>query len=566
MGRTVAIGVQDFSKLRENNYFYIDKTSFIKEWWEKGDDVTLIIRPRRFGKTMTMSMLDYFFSNRYTKKDELFKGLEVWKTERMKKLQGSYPVIFLSFAGVKGQNFEDSLTQIKKQIVSLYSEYSFLWDSKVFDYNEREALKKISEDMSRTDTEYSLNLLSKLLKKYYKKKVLIFLDEYDTPMQEAYINGYWKELTAFIRTMFNNTFKTNPSMERAIMTGVTRVSKESIFSDLNNLNVVTTTSDEYAATFGFTEEEVFQSMDEMCISEERKEEVKRWYDGFTFGTITDIYNPWSIISFLSKRKLDIYWANTSGNSLVGNLLRGGNTEIKIKFEELMNGNSIVVPIDEQIIFEQLDTNQNAIWSLLLASGYLKVLEHESYYEVKRGRPKYTLALTNFEVHKMFENLVLDWFSEDSSFGEFVSGMLKGDVKSMNRYINRVALNTFSFFDSGKKPSDDATERFYHGFVLGLLVEHAPDYIITSNRESGFGRYDVILEPKNKSDVAVILEFKVFDKEDQEKDLADTAESALKQIEEKKYEADLLYRGVMKNKIFKYGLAFRGKECLIKKGN
>ena len=423
-----------------------------------------------------------------------------------------------------------------------------------------------------------MNLLSSLLEKYYGKKVLIFLDEYDTPLQEAYIQGYWEEMTAFIRTMFNNTFKTNPSMERAIMTGITNCDTEkfavqtsygsalaeTFFSDLNNLNVVTTTSDQYATDFGFTEEEVFSALDEQGYNQESKENVKRWYDGFVFGKYSDIYNPWSITHFLKAGRFDTYWANTSGNGLVGHLIQGGDSDIKMEFEKLIKGECIEAPIDEQIIFNQLDNNADAIWSLLLASGYLKC--EKIIQETPEDVAIYRLVLTNFEVKKMFEKMVRDWFNRDASFNHFVKAMFKGELREMNQYMNKVALNTFSYFDAGKKPSEEnEPEKFYHGFVLGLLVDNAKNYIVKSNRESGYGRYDVVLEPKNKNDVAVIIEFKVYDKEyDGENDLSDTADSALAQIEEKQYEADLIAQGIPEERILKYGFAFQGKKCLIKK--
>lgn len=566
MTKTVAIGSQDYSNLIENRYFYIDKTSFIKDWWNSGDSVTLITRPRRFGKTMTMSMLNYFFSKRYAGRSDLFEGLDIWKEEKFRELQGTYPVIFVTFAGVKGKTYADAVCGIKKQIVNLFSGYSYLGTFDGLSENEKTALNRISEEMKDVDAEYSLNLLSTLLEKYYGKKVLIFLDEYDTPLQEAYIQGYWDEMTAFIRTMFNNTFKTNPSLERAVMTGITRVSKESIFSDLNNLTVVTTTSDKYATAFGFTEEEVFKAVEEQGYDDSMKESVKRWYDGFTFGKHADIYNPWSITYFLDTGKLDTYWANTSGNGLVGHLISNGNPSIKMEFEKLLKGECIETEIDEQIVFNYLDSNEDAVWSLLLASGYLKCVK------IIQDKPEdtaiYRLVLTNFEVKKMFEKMVSSWFKQDKSLNEFVKAMFKGDIKSMNQYMNRVALNTFSYFDAGNKPSEESEpEKFYHGFVLGLLVDNAKNYNLKSNRESGFGRYDVVLEPKDKSDIAVIMEFKVYDKEyDDENDLSDTADNALAQIEEKQYAADLLAQGIPEENIRKYGFAFRGKKCLIKSKN
>ncbi|MBR1865040.1 MAG: AAA family ATPase [Lachnospiraceae bacterium] len=564
MTREVSIGTQDFGLLREDQCFYIDKTAFIKEWWEGKDAVTLITRPRRFGKTLNMSMLDYFFSNQHAGRSDLFEGLEIWQDEKFRGMQGKYPVIFLSFAGVKQDTYEKTRKQINKLLVRIYEQHSYLLESDNLSGNEKQSFQNIKEDMDEVDAGFALNQLSVFLEKHYGRKVLIFLDEYDTPLQEAYINGYWNELTAFIRMMFNNTFKTNPSMERAVMTGITRVSRESIFSDLNNLIVVTTTSDLYATSFGFTEEEVFAAIKEQGIAECEQAEVKKWYDGFTFGTVTDIYNPWSITHYLKLRKFDSYWANSSGNGLVGHLLQSGDADLKMEFENLLRGGFVEVAIDEQIIFDQLDTDIDAVWSLLLASGYLKYIK--IIQETNEDIPVYQMALTNFEVKRMFHNLIKGWFKKSRALSKFVTAMLQGDVRSMNYYINDVALYTFSSFDSGNQPSEKEPERFYHGFVLGLLVENAPDYIVKSNRESGFGRYDVVLEPKDKNNVAVILEFKVYDQEyDGEKDLSDTADNALAQIEEKKYTADLIGQGIAGEKIFKYGLAFKGKKCFIKRG-
>ena len=565
MARQVSIGTQDYASLIENNYFYIDKTQFISDWWNSGDAVTLITRPRRFGKTLTMNMCNYFFSNKYAGRSDLFENLNIWKEEKFRKLQGTYPVIFLTFAGVKGKDYADTVKTIKISIAELVQDYDYLLESDKINDEEKQMFKKIKDDMDDIQAAMSLKILSKLLEKHFGKKVLIFLDEYDTPLQEAYIQGYWDEMTAFIRTMFNNTFKTNPSMERAIMTGITRVSKESIFSDLNNLTVVINTSDKYATDFGFTEDEVFAAIDEQGYTEDDKNEVKLWYDGFTFGKHTDIYNPWSITYFLDCGKYDTYWANTSGNGLVGHLIQNGDPDIKMDFEKLITGGCVEAPIDEQIIFNQLDTDRDAVWSLLLATGYLRC-EH-IIQDNPREVPIYRLVLTNFEVKRMFEKMVRNWFAKDRSFNEFVKAMFKCDLRGMNIYMNKVALNTFSYFDAGKKPSEEnEPEKFYHGFVLGLLVDNAKNYVIKSNRESGYGRYDVVLEPKNKNDVAVIIEFKAYDREyDKENDLKDTAANALAQINENQYAADLIAQGISEDKILKYGFAFHGKKCLIVAG-
>lgn len=562
--RTISIGKQSFSSIRERNNFYIDKTDFIREWWEADDVVTLITRPRRFGKTLNMDMLNCFFSKQYKGCAELFEGLSIWNEESYRALQGTYPVIFLSFADIKEQSADDAVQSIKANIAALYNQYDFLLNKGCLSENEREQFTAVNSAMPDRDVTKSIRMLCYYLYKYYGRNVIILLDEYDTPMQEAYVNGYWDKMAAFIRSLFNATFKTNPYLERAVMTGITRISKESMFSDLNNLEVVTTTSNKYAVAFGFTEKEVFDAMDEYDMGSE-KETVKKWYDGFTFGRHADIYNPWSITNYLDKKKLGTYWANTSSNGLISNLIRHGNIDIKETMEDLLAGKSLHAEIDEEIIFSQLDARKNAIWSLMLASGYLKVLHSEFTAD---GHFRYELGVTNFETQIMFRDMIRGWFDgRDSHYNDFIKAMLQNDKKAMNHYMNKVALQTFSYFDAGNKPSHEMEpEKFYHGFVLGLMVELNDKYHITSNRESGFGRYDIMLEPIAAGDgnapaTAYVLEFKVYDAED-EQGLLDTVEAALRQIEDKGYDAELLAKGITQEQIRHYGFAFRGKEVLI----
>ncbi|WP_270203576.1 MULTISPECIES: AAA family ATPase [unclassified Coprococcus] len=509
MQKVISIGKQNFVSLRENDCFYIDKTDLICKWWESKDEITLITRPRRFGKTLNMSMLNCFFSNQFTGREDLFKGLAVWKKEKYRKMQGTYPVIFLSFAAIKGSNYEDARDGIIMAINEAYSEHRYLLESNELTDGERKCFEEldyyaknpgIKKQVANDTICNAVKNLANCLSRYYKKKVIILLDEYDTPMQEAYLYGYWKEFTAFIRSLFNATFKTNPYLERAMMTGITRVSKESVFSDLNNLNVVTTTSTEYETCFGFSEEEVFQALEERGMNNQKKL-VKSWYDGFVFGNTHDIYNPWSITNFLDKKQVRPYWADTSSNSMIDELIRKASTDIKEKMEELLQGKEIVVNFDEQIVFEQLD-----------------------------------------------------------NYNQFMKALLSDDIDAMNYYMNQIIMTTFSYFDVGQ----NEPERFYHGFVLGLIADQTDIYEIRSNRESGFGRYDVMMIPKikeTKKYPAIIMEFKVRNIK-REESLEDTVQTALTQIKEKCYDAELYDRGLKKEEIHHYGFAFEGKKVLI----
>ena len=572
MNQVISIGKQDFSSLRENNCFYIDKSDLIREWWDSQDEITLITRPRRFGKTLNMSMLNYFFSNLYTDKKALYEDLSIWKEEKYRNLQGIYPVIFISFASVKGNTYQDTRDGVIMAINEAYSEHRYLLEWKGLTEGERKCFEEldnyaknpgIKEPVANDTICNAVKNLSNCLYRYYRKKILIFLDEYDTPMQESYLYEYWKEFIAFIRNFFNATFKTNPYLERAMMTGITRVSKESVFSDLNNLNVVTTTSREYETCFGFTEQEVFCALETMGMSEE-KQLVKSWYDGFVFGSRKDIYNPWSITNYLDKKQLRPYWADTSSNGLINRLIRRSSPEIKELMEELLQGREIVVNFDEQIVFEQLEQDENAIWSLMLASGYLKATEVE-YRGILRD-PWYHLMITNLETTAMFSSMFKGWFYQSrSNYNQFVKALLNSDLDAMNYYMNQISMATFSYFDmSGKEDGSGAPERFYHGFVLGLIADQTDQYEICSNRESGFGRYDVMMIPRkpgNRRCPAIIMEFKVHNSK-KEETLEETVDHALDQIEAMNYDAQLFARGFERKEIRHYGFAFEGKKVLI----
>ena len=471
-------------------------------------------------------------------------------------MQGTYPVIFLTFANIKAVRYSDMEYKITEVIAALFNRNRYLLEGNILSEQERKYYESIGVGMDGKAAAGAIHAMAEFMQRYYGKKVIILLDEYDTPMQEAWLWGYWDEAVTLFSSLFNATFKTNDVLERGLITGITRIAKESIFTGMNNLEVVTTTSNKYAVSFGFTEKEVFAALEAAGLGGQ-KQKVKRWYDGFTFGRCTDIYNPWSIVSFVNKKVYDTYWCNTSGNELVNSLIQTGTPGVKQAMEELLQ------ELDERIAFDQLGDSANAVWSLLLATGYLKVVTFKQVGKLQRKI--YTLKLTNMEVESIFEDMVKGWFSGNTEvyYNEFIRALLTDNVRKMNTFMNKVALHTFSSFDSGNKPSDDAEpERFYHGFVLGMVVNLADTYKVRSNRESGYGRYDVMIEPLDKTGKAFIFEFKVLDPDEDEETLEDTIANAHRQIQEKKYEAELIAAGFLPKQIRKYGFAFRGKECLI----
>lgn len=613
MARMVGIGVQDFEEMIRKDHFYVDKTSFIKEWWERKDVVTLITRPRRFGKTLTMSMVDRFFSLRYEGKGDVFEGLNIWKDEQYRALQGTFPVICMTFANIKEVNYPNTRYRINQLIKEIYKQHDFLLEGDTLTEEEKKNYRMVTESMLEVVAASAITKLSELLHRYYKKKVIILLDEFDTPLLEAYTGGYEKELSAFLRSMFISIFKANPDLERGIMTGVTGISRDSVLSDLNHMKVVTTTSEEYDDVFGFTEEEVFAGMDAQGLGE-RKEEVKDWYGGFQFGRQKDMYNPWSVLNYMDTRDVKTYWANSGVNSLIGRLLRQGSREVKESLERLLRGEHLLLPIEEQIVYSQLEESEYAVWSFLLANGFLTVKDHKTYgeqygdagknyYDAKteqshssknkkshggrKGKhqtekaaavgktihkeiaayeevqPGYELAFPNREVSVMFRDMVQGWFLKKASdFNDFIKALLGNDVNAMNQYMNRITAEMFETFDAKIRPvGKEEPERFYHAFVLGLMVGLADRYLITSSGESGIGRYYILLEPKNDALDAFVIGFIIFNKT-RDMTMEDTVAAAHMQIEEKRYDALLAAKGVPAGQIKKYGFAFQGKEVLI----
>ncbi|MCD8338395.1 MAG: ATP-binding protein [Lachnospiraceae bacterium] len=551
--KTVALGITDFSDIISRNVFYVDKTYFISDWYNSADQVTLITRPRRFGKTLTLSMVETFFSNRYAGSPHLFEGLSVWEDEKLRNLHGKFPVINFSLANVKQKSYESMRTVIRMLLAELFDRHSYLLKSEKLSESEKEDFLSITQRKAGDEEcMHAFRFLSKCMYEHFGEKVIILIDEYDTPMLEAYTAGYWEEAIEYTRRMFHAAFKDNPYLDRGLMTGITRITQESIFSDLNNPRVVTTTVEMYQTCFGFTEKEVFAALEDYDLSE-RKGEVKYWYDGFQFGSQKEIYNPWSILNFLSEKCLKPYWMNTSGNALVGKLVREGSLKVKDEFETLLGGGTVKTEIDESITYAELSGDSKTIWSWFLTTGYVKI--------VRQVDEKYEISLTNYEVREAMYKLVKKWFSASyDEYTEFIRMLLCGNQEGMQRYMEKVVLYTFSYFDVGSHSSEsERAEQFYHGFTLGLIADLYRTHMLTSNRESGFGRYDVCIEPLDKSKDGIIIEFKVFDSK-KEETLEDTVKRALAQIECMNYEADLKARGV--SKIRKYGFAFRGKEVLI----
>ncbi len=545
------IGYQDFAQLIESEALYIDKTDFIEEWWESKDPITLITRPRRFGKTLMLSTVDYFFSSSYANQKKLFAGLKVWKNKDLRKQMGDHQVVFFSFGSVKGERFEDSVWTICNILWRVYDDFSYLSDNPIY--------CKYKEGVANNDSRYvedAIVMLCKAIYDYCGQMPLVLLDEYDTPIQEAFLSGYWDEMISFIRRFFNASFKTNNYLGKTLMTGIARISKESLFSDLNNLSVYTVTSDKYAKYFGFTEQEVDDILDFGSIEEKQK--VKDFYDGFSFGGEKSIFNPWSILCYARERLFKCFWIHTGGTSLISKLILQGDNNLKLDIEALLRGESIHKKIDENITFDELYKVSETIWPLLLCTGYLKAENIKYELDVECD-----LSVTNQETVLLFRDMVEKWFGQvNTEYNNFCKYLLEDDVEGMEEFVNYVALSMVSFFDVGKRPSEMEPERFYHGLVLGMMVTLRDRYSITSNRESGRGRYDIMLCPLEENLPAIIIEFKVFNPK-KEQSLEETAENALSQIIDKNYEQKLVDHGIPEDRIRMYGFGFRGKEVVVR---
>lgn len=556
MDKKIPIGISDFKELMQNKYYFVDKSLLIKEFIKINAKIVLIPRPRRFGKTLNMSMLKYFFQNTSEDNRKLFEGLSIEKEKDIMEMQGKYPVIFLSFKDEKHLNFENLEVSLKGLMSDIYLEHRYCLENPDLHEVEREYYNKVlRKELSLVELGDSLGKLSKFLHDYYNKKAIILMDEYDVPIQAGYVNGYYSEVISFMRNFLSAAFKDNIYLEKAMITGILRVAKESIFSGLNNLEVASILGYDFRDKFGFTEEEVNKFFKDYKIVKDIKE-VKDWYNGYVFGEET-IYNPWSVLNYAAKPRegLKPYWVNTSSNDLVNMLLAKGGEDVKKDLEVLIEGVEIVKYIDDNIVMNDIDKSSENLWSFLLFTGYLKAYEKE-----RRGlRDYYKLKIPNLEIKSLYIDIIENWFS--ASIGKhryeiMLNSLVSGDIKTFGKLLKQFVLNSISFFDVGGYEG----EKVYHAFVLGLLISLADTHEVLSNRESGYGRYDVMIIPKNKSNLGIVIEFKKLDIDDAET-IEETADSALRQIEDKKYSNELIQRGIQNIK--ELAIVFKGEEVFIK---
>ena len=546
----IGIGVSDFKAIRIRDNYYIDKSMYIKDIIDNQSGVILVTRPRRFGKTLNMSMLKYYFDIDKKDNKELFTGLKIMEQEeKYTSKLGAYPVIYMTLKDVTETTYEKMLLDMKTAVLQVYREHMYLLESdKIFDF-EKEMIKEIlwcRED--EVTLKNSIKELTRMLYTHFEKPVILLLDEYDVPLQNAYVEGYYDEAVKFFKTFYGVTFKDNPYLEKTVITGVSRVAKESIFSGANNFKVYTVLDNEFADDFGITEEEMDKVIEDFGIQDD-KEEIKRWYDGYKIGDIEGIYNPWSILNYLTDKKLMPYWVNTSSNDLIKLVLKNSTT-VKEKIQQLLNDESIEVKIDLETVIVGIENNEDNIWGLMLGTGYLKVVE-----TVNISEGIYKVKLPNYEIKFLFQQIIDDWF-RSKVIGNDLKSILKDlitlNLKEYEKKFRILVREMFSYMDVG----ENTAENFYHAFVLGMLVGLKDSYYVKSNRESGIGRYDIMLEPKDKNGNSFIMEFKVME-DMEEKTIEETIENAKKQIEEKGYEQNLRERGF--TNITKMVYAFKGKE-------
>tara|TARA_B100000745_G_scaffold206096_1_gene136275 strand:- start:1706 stop:3394 length:1689 start_codon:yes stop_codon:yes gene_type:complete len=552
------LGTSDFQKLIDGQLYYIDKSLLISDLIH-GSEITLLPRPRRFGKTLNMSMLNYFFSNQQDYR-YLFDGLAIADNVEAMKHCGQYPVIFLSFKDVKVPTLERCFDKLNYLTQQLYIAHAGLLETDIFVEKEREQFLAILDGNANQNLiEQSILLLSTLLQRYHQKPVVILIDEYDMPINSAYTHNYYEEIVSFLRNLLSGAFKDNPAVFKGVMTGILRIARESIFSGLNNIEVCSLTDRDFNHYFGFTIEETEQALIDYELHH-KVEDIRTWYNGYNFGDVT-IYNPWSILHCLKKRgELKPYWLNTSDNALVRDLIAQAAPKVKQELENLLHDKSAVLTkqLNENIVFRDIDRNSDALWDLLLFSGYLRY--QNRVLDEATGLSQVDLSIPNQEVRTFYVTAILDWFAErpesNLTLPDILSLLLKHDFDSFGRALRRFCMDTFSYFDvQGKQP-----ERFYHAFVLGMLVQLQNTHTIKSNRESGYGRYDVCLIPKDNSQAGFVLEFKSVDELDNQT-LEQACDAALKQIDDKQYVSELHRLGL--ETVYSVAIAFEGKRVLVK---
>ena len=547
------IGHHDFEEVITRNLYYVDKTLLIKEIEEVNKKIYLFPRPRRFGKTLNMMMLRTFFENNKSSKAHLFEGLAIEKDEKMMALQGQFPVVWLSFKDVKGRNWEDSFFRIKELISSEYDRHNYLATASTLTEKDKLYYDRISSKTALV-SEFELSILNlcRFLHLHHGSKPYLFIDEYDTPINTAYSQGYYQEAISFLKNLYGESLKDNPYLERAVMTGIFRVAQESIFSGLNNLKVSTMLDSQFADKFGFTQPEVDQMLVDFDLID-HTEEVKKWYNGYIFGEDTEIYNPWSILNYLDnpKHSFKAYWVNTSSNDLVKQMLSEAGIDVKQELEVLLAGGTLEKRLTENIIFAHLSTDPDAIWNFLLFAGYLKVIEQKRIDVKQYG----VFTIPNDEIKSIFDDSVLYWFEESRTSNDFNSilrCLKNSNLKDFSKYFADFIRQVCSVYDF----ADKEPERVYHALVLGMMVNLQSDYKITSNRESGYGRYDIILHPLKKELPAYVFEFKKY-VSSLEKTIDETVERAMDQIKTKEY-ASVLRQEKCEN-IHLVAIAFKGKE-------
>ncbi|WP_027132367.1 AAA family ATPase [Fusobacterium necrophorum] len=539
--KQLPIGVSDFKELIEGNYYFIDKTNLLKEIVQDGAKVKLFTRPRRFGKTLNMSMLRYFFDIKNAENHrKLFTGLDIRESSYFEK-QGKYPVIYLSLKDIKEVSWQDCSRRIRKVLSDLFAEYKYLRD----DLDQRDLKNFDGIWLEEADGNYfdALKDLSKYLSRYHEKKVVILLDEYNTPMISAYENGYYEEAMTFFRNFYSAALKDNVCLELGVMTGILRVAKEGIFSGLNNLAVYSILDERYSSYFGLTEMEVKEALNYYELKS-NLQEVKEWYDGYCFGKI-EIYNPWSIINYISNRKVGAYWVGTSNNFLVYDLLEKSGRDIFEDLRKIFQGSSLPKTLDYSFSFQDMQ-NPNEVWQLLTHSGYLKA-------EELGEKERYALSIPNREIYSFFEKSFLNRFLGGVDlFQEMIKELKKENLLGFERKLQSILSHSMSYYDGSMQ------EKYYHNLVLGMLLSLTKEYHVRSNQESGYGRYDLLLEPKRKENTAYLFEFKVAKREE---DLEKKAEEAITQMEENHYDVELRERGI--DKFLLLGIAFCGKKVKVK---